>query len=103
MAPGKRQQVSMPSLGDTGHGYLTTLLSGRLEGPLLDRRLVQASYPFINIISSPCLTRKTSQERSSLRSWSFQRPGRNESRAFWCPKQRRGEDPLLALGSLYSQ
>ena len=51
MSAGKRQQVSVRSPVDTAHGYLTTLLSGRLEGPLSDHRLVHASYPFMNIIT----------------------------------------------------
>ena len=52
MAPGKRQQVSMPSSDEIGHVYLTTWLSGRLDGPLLDRRLVHAFCAFMNIISN---------------------------------------------------
>ena len=36
---------------DAGHGYLTTRLSGRLESPLLDHRLVHVSYPFMNIVT----------------------------------------------------
>ena len=51
MSPGRRQAVSMPSSVDTGHRYLTTQLSGRLESPLLDHRLLHASYPFMNIIT----------------------------------------------------
>ena len=51
MAPGKRQKVSVLSSVDTGHGYMTTRFSGRLQGPLLDQRLVHASYPFMNPIA----------------------------------------------------
>ena len=45
MSPGRRQKVSVPFSIDTGHGYLTTQLSGRLEGPLPNERLVHTSYP----------------------------------------------------------
>jgi hypothetical protein len=51
MSPGRRQKVSAPfkfSI-DTGHRYLTTWLSGRLEGLLSNDRLVHASYPFMII------------------------------------------------------
>ena len=50
MSAGKRQQVSVPSSVDTVHG-LTILLSGRLEGPLSDHRLVHPTYPFTNIMT----------------------------------------------------
>ena len=58
MAPGKRQQVSVPSCVDTGHGYLTTWLSGRLDGPPSDRRFVHASYPFTDILVTSCASQK---------------------------------------------
>ena len=70
MAPGKRQQVSVPSSVPTGHGYLTTRLSGRLEGPLLDERLVHASYPFMNII-----THRASQKKKPLKTTPHSKAG----------------------------
>ena len=85
MAPGKRQKVSVPSCVDTGHGYLTTRLSGRLEGPLSDQRLVHASYLFRTSLLTVFAEEKTAQGHSALRSW------------FWCGKQRRGKCPLLVL------
>ena len=51
MASGKRQKVSVPSSVDTGHGYMITRLSGQLEGPLSDQRLVYASCPFMDTIA----------------------------------------------------
>ena len=51
MSPGKRQPVSVPFSIDTGHGFLTARLSGRLEGPLLENRHVHVSYLFTNIIA----------------------------------------------------
>ena len=51
MSPGKRLAVSVPFSVDAWHGYLTTRLSGRLESPLLDHRLVHVSYPFMNIVT----------------------------------------------------
>jgi hypothetical protein len=58
MAPGKRQQVSVPFSVDIGHGYLTTRLSRRSESPPLDHRLVHASSPFMNIITYCTLQEK---------------------------------------------
>ena len=51
MASGRRQKVSAPFSIDAGHRYLTTRLSGRLEGPLLNHRLVHASNSFMRIIT----------------------------------------------------
>ena len=65
MAPGKRQAVRMPFSAGAGRGYLTTLLSGRLEGPLLDHRFVHASSPFMNIIAY--VPRRRKQPRNPLR------------------------------------
>ena len=47
----------------------------------------------------------TAQDHSTLRSWSRQCSTRNESRALWGAKQRRGEGSLalLAFGSWRSQ
>ena len=67
MAPGKRQAVSVPSSVDTGHGYLTTRLSGRLEGPLLDERLVHASYPFMDTITY-CASQKKKPAKTTSHS-----------------------------------
>jgi hypothetical protein len=62
MSPGRRQKVSVLFPLIQGHGYLTTRLSGRLEGPLLNDRLVHASYPFINII-----TYRVPQKKAALK------------------------------------
>ena len=51
MSLGQWIRVSVSFSVDTRHGYLTTRLSGRLEGPQLDHRLVHdASYAFMDII-----------------------------------------------------
>ena len=65
MAPGKRQQVSVHSSIDTGHGYLTTWLSGRLEGPLSGDRFVHASYSFMNIITYRASQKKTAPKATA--------------------------------------
>jgi hypothetical protein len=59
MSPGRRQAVSVPSSVDTGHRYLTTRRSGRLESSLLDHRLVHVSYPFMNIFTYYALQKNT--------------------------------------------
>ena len=65
MAPGKRQQVSLHSSIDTGHGYLTTGLSGRLEGPLSGDRFVLASYSFMNTITYRASQKKTAPKATA--------------------------------------
>ena len=49
MSPAQRVKVSVPFSVDTGHGYLTTRLSGRSESPLLNHRLVHASYAIMDV------------------------------------------------------
>jgi hypothetical protein len=51
MSPGRRQKVSALFSVDAGHGYLTTRLSGRLEGPLSNQRLVHASCPYEQLLT----------------------------------------------------
>ena len=50
---------------DTGHGYLTTWLSGRLESPLLNHRLVYASCQFVNIITYCASQKKVAKVATS--------------------------------------
>jgi hypothetical protein len=66
MSSGKRQKMNVPFSVDTGHGYLTTRLSGRLESPLFDPRFVHASYPFMNVITYRTSQKKAAQKPSAL-------------------------------------
>jgi hypothetical protein len=43
--------IRVPFSIDTGHGYQSTRVRGRLEIPLFDCRVVHACYPFMNIIT----------------------------------------------------
>jgi hypothetical protein len=62
MSAGKRLAVSVPFSVDVGHGYLITRLSGRSESPLLNHRLVHASYLFVNIITHCASQKKATQK-----------------------------------------
>ena len=68
MSLGQWIRVSVSFSVDTRHRYLTTRLSGRLEGPQLDHRLVHASHAFMDIIIAYRALQKKSTPKPAVSS-----------------------------------
>ena len=90
MSPGKRIKVSVPFSVDRGYGCLTTRLSGRLESPLLDPRLVHASSPFMNI-TTYCAPQKKAAPRPAASSQPPKTTPHSEASPVDAPNESKAE------------